>query len=704
MRRRDRKTHNGQGKERFRQGDDNVRALVTGGAGFIGSHIVRRLLGAGYEVRVIDNLATGRLSNLEEVFDDIEFFEADICDVEALPEIVSGCDAVVHLAALPSVPRSIANPAASHEVNASGTLNLLVASREAGVQRLVFASSSSIYGAARELPKREDMRPLPISPYAVSKLAAESYCRSFYEVYGLETVALRYFNVFGPRQNPWSEYAAVVPKFIAAFQNNESPVIFGDGEQSRDFTYIENVVNANIAALKTPGIGGRVYNIACGRGVSLNEIASHLKEELGAVVDVEHGPERLGDVRHSLADISQARADLGYEPSVSLSEGIRRTVEYFKAENERVDESDAVTPVTALATSNTNGAFTASENAGDKILITGGAGFIGSHLAEAIVQRGRGESIVILDNLSTGSIENIEHLLDGDKVRFVRGSVNDSDLVDELMRGVNKCVHLASAVGVQMIVNEPLDTLMRSVRGSNVVMHAATRNNVKVLFSSTSEVYGKQTHSSLTEEDDLVFGSPAKSRWSYAIAKTFGEALLHGYHRQRGADATVVRLFNTVGPRQTGTYGMVLPRFVRQALAGQDLEVYGDGMQTRCFTHVRDTVAALLALLDSEDTAGRTFNIGSGSPIAIVDLAQRVIDRSGSSAGIVLVPYDKAYGNGFEELGSRRPDTSALSALTGWKTKLSVDDAVDDVIAHERARLEEASAPASTITTARTTV
>ena len=228
-------------------GGFHVRALVTGGAGFIGSHIVRRLLSQRPDVRIVDNLSTGRLSNLEEVFGDVEFFELDIRDGEGVQR-AARLRPVFHIAALPSVPRSIADPAASHDVNATGTLNVLIGARDAGASRVVFASSSSIYGAARELPKREEMRPLPISPYAVSKLAAESYCRSFYEIYGLETVALRYFNVFGPRQNPRSEYAAVVPKFIWSFRHDESPVINGDGEQSRDFTYVENVVNANIAA------------------------------------------------------------------------------------------------------------------------------------------------------------------------------------------------------------------------------------------------------------------------------------------------------------------------------------------------------------------------------------------------------------------------------------------------------------------------
>jgi nucleoside-diphosphate-sugar epimerase len=659
-----------------------VRALVTGGAGFIGSHVVRRLLATGHDVRIVDNLSTGRLSNLDEVIGDVEFFEVDIRDPSGLGNAINGCDAVFHVAALPSVPRSIANPLASHETNATGTLNVLNAAREAGTSRVVFASSSSIYGAARELPKHESMRPLPISPYAVSKLAAESYCRSFYEVYGLEAVALRYFNVFGPRQDPDSEYAAVIPKFIRAFSHGESPVIFGDGEQSRDFTYVENVVNANIAAAVVPGIGGRVYNIACGDSITLNEIASRLRDAVGAGVEVEHGPERPGDVRNSLADITAARTDLGYEPTVSLEEGVERTVSYYRSEERALQRAAVRTSkVTAVHTPRR----TLSTSRGNSYLITGGAGFIGSHLAEALVERDEFERIVILDDLSTGCFENIQHLVNDDRVSFVRGSVTDSSMVDELMREADQCIHLASAVGVQMIVNEPLDTLMKSVRGSNVIMHAATRNHTRVLFSSTSEVYGKQSNQLLNENDDLVFGSPSKGRWTYAIAKSFGEALIHGYSRQRGVDATIVRLFNCVGPRQTGTYGMVLPRFVRQALLGEDLTVYGDGAQTRCFTHVRDTVAALLALSDNDAASGGTFNIGTANLISVSELARRVIARSGSDSGVVMVPYDEAYGSGFEELGTRVPDTSALRELTGWEAELTINDAIDDVVEYERA-------------------
>ena len=665
-----------------------MRALVTGGAGFIGSHIVRRLLATGYDVRVVDNLSTGRLSNLDEVLGDVEFFDIDIRDAEALRAPMSGCETVVHVAALPSVPRSIADPTTSHEVNATGTLNVLNAALGAGVTRVVSASSSSIYGAARELPKTEAMRPLPISPYAVSKLAAESYGRSFFEVYGLETVALRYFNVFGPRQDPNSEYAAVIPKFIRAFRLGESPVIFGDGEQSRDFTYVENVVNANVAAIDADGVGGRVYNIACGAAITLNEIAAKLRDEIGAEVEPTHGPDRLGDVRHSRADIAAAQADLGYSPTVTLVDGIHLTVDYYR-------EQELASQRAATRTGSLRLVEPAPRNSvsrhGKRYLITGGAGFIGSHLTETLIERDSSAEVVILDDLSTGSVENIEHLVDGDRVTFVRGSVTDAATVDALMHDADQCIHLASAVGVQMIVNEPLDTLMRSVRGSNVVMHAATRNGVRVIFSSTSEVYGKQSHRMLNEDDDLVFGSPSKGRWTYAIAKSFGEALIHGYHRQRGVDATIVRLFNCVGARQTGVYGMVLPRFVRQALANEDLTVYGDGAQTRCFTHVRDTVAALVALSDNENASGQTFNIGTSNLISIHELARRVIVRSGSDSGVRLVPYEEAYAPGFEELGTRVPDTGALESLTGWEARLTINDAIDDVIAYERARLAHAS-------------
>jgi nucleoside-diphosphate-sugar epimerase len=304
-----------------------MRVLVTGGAGFIGSHLVRRLLVEGHEVRVLDNLYTGRRENLDDVGRQIELIDGDIRELERTRRASEGCEAVFHQAAVPSVPRSIADPITTHEANATGTVNVLIAARDAGARRVVFASSSSIYGSAEELPKRESTGPQPISPYAISKLAGENYCHSFFELFGLETVALRYFNVFGPRQDPDSQYAAVVPKFILAFKAGQSPTIFGDGEQSRDFTYVGNVVEANLAALAKPDVGGRVYNIACGQRTTLNELAALIREQTGAVVDAVHGPPRAGEVRHSHADISLASRDLGYEPRISLAEGLRLTID-----------------------------------------------------------------------------------------------------------------------------------------------------------------------------------------------------------------------------------------------------------------------------------------------------------------------------------------------------------------------------------------
>jgi nucleoside-diphosphate-sugar epimerase len=309
-----------------------VKVLVTGGAGFIGSHIVRRMLDLEHEVVVLDNFSTGRRSNLEAVASEIDVHEGDVGCLEHVEQAVAGCDAVFHEAALPSVPRSIADPLSSHQANATGTLNVLVAARDAGARRVVIASSSSVYGSVPDLPKRESMPTLPMSPYAVSKLAAESYCRAWFDLYGLETVALRYFNVFGPRQDPMSAYAAVVPRFIAAYRAGEPPVIFGDGQQSRDFTYVDNVVDANIGALESPAAPGRIYNIACHDSVTLNELAHQLRELMGVGTRPVHAAPRPGEVRHSLAAIDAAREDLGYAPQVSLREGLKRTIRAFELE------------------------------------------------------------------------------------------------------------------------------------------------------------------------------------------------------------------------------------------------------------------------------------------------------------------------------------------------------------------------------------
>jgi UDP-glucose 4-epimerase len=331
-------------------------------------------------------------------------------------------------------------------------------------------------------------------------------------------------------------------------------------------------------------------------------------------------------------------------------------------------------------------------------LITGGAGFIGSHLTDALLMAG--DEVVILDDFSTGRRENVEHLADSPAVELIEGSVLEPDLVDDVMRGVDACIHLASAVGVKLVVDEPLDSLQRNVRGCDIVISSATRHQRRLLFASTSEVYGKQSQEALNEDSDRVLGSTFKSRWGYAIAKSYGEALVHAHCRQGGARGTVVRLFNTIGPRQTGAYGMVVPRLVRQALSGSDLTVYGDGSQTRCFIHVLDTVRAIALVLEHELSIGRAINIGNDFEISILELAAQIIERTESDSRIVLVPYEDAYGQGFEELGRRKPDVTALKQLTGWSPQQTLYDAIDDVIAYERRSLERVMATGDDVTLA----
>jgi UDP-glucose 4-epimerase len=311
-----------------------MRALVTGGGGFIGSHLAARLVADGHDVRVLDNFATGRRSNIGAIGGDVELVEGDIQSYERAYKAVRGCEIVFHQAALPSVPRSIQDPLTSNATNVVGTLNVLLAARDEGVRRVVLASSSSVYGANPTLPKHEALPALPISPYASAKLASEGYARSFGIAYGLETVALRYFNVFGARQDPTSQYAAVIPNFITAMLDNRPVTIFGDGEQSRDFTHVDNVVQANLLAVDARGVGGKVFNIACGQAVSLNELVALLRELTGADADAIYAPERAGDVKHSLADLTRARAELGYEPEVDLREGLARTIEHFREQRQ----------------------------------------------------------------------------------------------------------------------------------------------------------------------------------------------------------------------------------------------------------------------------------------------------------------------------------------------------------------------------------
>jgi UDP-glucose 4-epimerase len=306
-----------------------VKALVTGGAGFIGSHLLRRLLADGFAVRVLDNFATGRRQNLDGLEKDMELVEGDIQSYERVHNAVNGCDVVFHFAALPSVPRSVQDPLTSNASNVIGTLNVLLASRDANVERVVFASSSSVYGTNPVMPKHEDLVPTPMSPYAVSKLAGEGYCRSFHQVYGLSSVAVRYFNVFGARQDPLSQYAAVIPRFILAGLRGEAPVVFGDGEQSRDFTFVDNAVAGTMLAMRAPDVAGRVFNLACGERMTLNQTIAELETILNTKITAEYRPSRRGDIKHSLADISRARSELGYEPSVSFADGLRRTVAHY---------------------------------------------------------------------------------------------------------------------------------------------------------------------------------------------------------------------------------------------------------------------------------------------------------------------------------------------------------------------------------------
>jgi nucleoside-diphosphate-sugar epimerase len=310
-----------------------AKYLITGIAGFIGSTIARRILAQGDQVRGADNLATGNQKNIAEIADRIDFRQADILDLDALHSACEGVDYVFHEAAIPSVPKSVLDPLGSNRANIDGTVNVLVAARDAKVKRVVYAASSSAYGDTPTLPKKEEMPPNPISPYAVAKLASEYYMISFYRCYGLETVCLRYFNIFGPRQDPTSPYSGVLAKFITTMLRGEQPTIFGDGEQSRDFTYVDNAVDANLLACKAPpaNVAGRVFNVATGRRVTLTETFQTLKKIMAFSGNVKYAEERTGDIKHSLADISPAEKAFGYKPKVDFEEGLRRTIEWYKA-------------------------------------------------------------------------------------------------------------------------------------------------------------------------------------------------------------------------------------------------------------------------------------------------------------------------------------------------------------------------------------
>ena len=319
-----------------------------------------------------------------------------------------------------------------------------------------------------------------------------------------------------------------------------------------------------------------------------------------------------------------------------------------------------------------------------KYLITGGAGFIGSHLVDALVASGN--QVVVLDDLSTGRHDNLRQHSGSPDVEFVLGSILNDALVDDVVRRVDVVLHLAAAVGVNLIVERPLESLATNIKGSEIVLEKCHKYGRKVLVTSTSEIYGKNTSDALNEEDDRILGSPLKTRWSYSEAKAIEEVLAHAYWREKGLPTVIVRLFNTVGPRQVGHYGMVVPRLIDQALRGAPLTVFGTGEQTRCFCHVDDVVAALLGLVGSEDAEGQVFNVGSRSEISIDALATRIRDRVGSTSEIVNIPYDEAYEAGFEDMQRRRPDTGKIERLLGWQPNKDLDSIIDDVAADLRSR------------------
>lgn len=303
--------------------------LVTGGAGFIGSNIVSALLEKGFTVKILDNFSSGKRENLKGLENDIELIEGDVRSYHIVQESVKGVDIVLHQAALPSVPRSIKDPITSNEVNVNGTLNILEASVGANVKKVIYASSSSVYGDNPQLPKHESMMPNPLSPYAVSKLSGEKYCSVFSRIYGIETIALRYFNVFGPKQDPSSQYSAVIPKFIKAINNNEQPIIYGDGEQSRDFTYVKNVVVANILAAVSDCESGIAMNCAVGGQITLNQLVEHINIILGKNIKPVYREPRAGDIKHSFADIQLAKSKINYNPLISFEEGLKLTIESY---------------------------------------------------------------------------------------------------------------------------------------------------------------------------------------------------------------------------------------------------------------------------------------------------------------------------------------------------------------------------------------
>ena len=320
----------------------------------------------------------------------------------------------------------------------------------------------------------------------------------------------------------------------------------------------------------------------------------------------------------------------------------------------------------------------------DKYLVTGGAGFIGSHVVDSLVSQGH--SVVVLDDLSTGRHDNLRQHLGNPSVEFVLGSILNEALVDDVVRRVDYVYHFAAAVGVNLIVERPLESLATNIRGSEVVLEKCHKYGRKVLVASTSEIYGKNTSDALGEEDDRILGSPLKTRWSYSEAKAIEEVLAYSYWREKGLPTVIVRLFNTVGPRQVGSYGMVVPRLVGQALSGSPITIFGSGEQTRCFGHVTDVVEALIGLMKSTEAEGQVFNVGARGEISINDLALKITELTGSTSEIVRIPYDQAYEVGFEDMQRRRPDIRKINALLGWEPTRDLDDIVNDVAADLKSR------------------
>lgn len=318
----------------------------------------------------------------------------------------------------------------------------------------------------------------------------------------------------------------------------------------------------------------------------------------------------------------------------------------------------------------------------NRVAVTGGAGFIGSHLVDALVAEGR--DVVVLDDFSTGNLSNLSDHSSGRRVEIIQGSILDCDLVGEVLSEVGTVFHLAAAVGVQLIVERPLESLITNIRGTEVIFEQALENSCRVLVTSTSEIYGKNTSDRLGEDDDRILGSPLKSRWSYSEAKAIDEILAYTYWREKGLETVIVRLFNTVGPRQTGHYGMVIPRFVSQALRNEPLTVFGTGQQTRSFCFVGDIVTGMIALCDEPQAFGQVFNLGGTEEISIEKLARTVIDKTGSSSEIQFIPYDEAYEAGFEDMLRRMPDTSKARGLVGFEARVTLDRVIDMVIAEQR--------------------